>query len=57
MMLGKVVNYPRVFEQAGNVSCREDEIEMVGTIVLLDLFKLAFKLGGFLCHQINLLGG
>lgn len=49
MMLGKVANHTDVAEQAVHVVGRQHEIEIVGTIALLDPPKLPIRVSDSCC--------
>ena len=57
LILRKVAHEFGVSEQPSDVSDSQHQIEMIGTIVLLDHLELTLEVGGLGLHPRDLLGG
>jgi hypothetical protein len=57
MAFGKMMYDPHVFDQATQIPGRQNKVEMIGAIFLLDQFEFTIKIGGFALHAFKLVVG
>lgn len=57
MALGEMMNHTHVFDQATEIPCRQNQVEVIGAIFLLDQFEPTIEIGGFALHSLKLVVG
>ena len=54
MAFGKMMNNAHVFDQAAEIPCRQNQVEVIGAIFLLDQFELTIEIGRLALHALKL---
>ena len=57
MTFGEMMNDTHVFDQATKIPSRQDKIEVIGAIFLLDQFELTIEIGRLALHALKLVIG